>query len=134
MNRKSRKYLNIFVNLILLFLIFHSVLFSYINKNVDVNKSNLIYFFFIIIIIFYIYLILTRKSIKFNLIIILIIYSSVYFFEIYLDTYGTTFKQKRLDKNFDTRSKFQVLSELQNNNNNIFPGTYFLIFLINFNH
>ena len=41
--------------------------------------------------------------------------------------------KKELDKNFDiSRSKFQVLSELQNNNNNIFPGTYFFDFFNKF--
>lgn len=121
--------INSIINIILFLLIIHTLLFIFILiKNFNYSLLNLLLLFlFSLIIFFYIYLIFIKKTFKLNAIVsIIAIYFSIYLFEFYIDTVGTTFKNKKqLDINFDTRSKIEVIKDFQKNNKIIYPGTYF---------
>ena len=129
MSKKFIKILNTLINIILLILIFHTFLLLYvIAKNFVLALSSVFFVsFFIFVIIFYIFLLVVNNNLKFNLILTIItIYISIYSVEWYLDTTGTTFKNKKeLNLDYDIRSKDEVITELTKNNDKIYPGTYF---------
>ena len=92
------KKLNIGINIILSLFILHTFLLIYVLvKNFNYSILNLLLLFlFSLIIFFYIYLIFIKKTFKLNAIVsIIAIYFSIYLFEFYIDTVGTTFKNKK---------------------------------------
>ena len=123
-----KKNLNKFINFLLIIFLFHTIIFAYLFLKNFSSTSNIISIIFVFILVFfYFFLIFTKnKEIKFNLIItILVIYTSIYVFEIYLDVTGTMFKSKKdLARNFDLREKKEVIDTLAYKNQNTYPQTF----------